>query len=385
MRTVGALLVVIAGCSVTLADPAGRACDDLHPCRDGRVCAAGICAAPSSSTPAPADAGDEACGDAGRCAEGTHCEEGACVGCTYVVSPSGSDTAAGTDEAPFKSLARLADALGPGVVGCLHTGTYAADVSVTRGGSAGAPSVLRSFPGERAKLNGRLIVAKTASFVTLARLDIDGTNGIGDSSPVVLATDITIEDCDLSSRNKDGCLRLGDPVDGDASRALVRRNRIHDCGIAKTNSASGVKVTHGRGIRIEDNTIYDNKDHGILFYPLGQDSIATGNVIDGNGRSVVFGGTDQDVASGNVVERNLLTFPTEPENVSSYYPGAVGQGNVVRNNCLFGGDESGGVPASPVGFVASDNTVADPRYVDRSKKDYRLEEGSACAPFLAGR
>ena len=208
------------------------------------------------------------------------------------MSPVGSDAATGTLDAPWKTLARLVDALGPGVVGCLRTGTYAADVYAGRGGSAGAPAVIRSFPGERAKLAGRLLVADTARFLTLARLDIDGTNATGDSSPVILATDVTIEDCDLTSRSKDGCLRLGDSSGAEASRALVQRNRIHDCGMEKTRSASGVKVVHGSEIRIVGNTIFDSKDHGILFYPRAERNLASGNVIDGNGSNVVFGGDD---------------------------------------------------------------------------------------------
>jgi hypothetical protein len=278
------------------------------------------------------------------------------------------------------------DALGPGVVGCLRTGTYAADLGVMHGGGAGAPAIVRSYPGERAKLVGRLLVLQTASFLTLSRLDIDGTNGTGDSGPVVLATDVSVEDCDLTSRNRDGCLRLGDPSGGDASRAVVQRNRIHDCGVAMTNSASGVKVANGSAIRIVDNVIYGNKDHGILFYPLAEASVATGNVIDGNGNNVVFGGTSNQTSSGNVVEHNVITFPTQPDNATSFFdPAAMGQNNVVRHNCLFGGGDGGaGLPASPSGFAASDNVVADPGYVDRAMNDYRLQPASTCAAVLTG-
>jgi parallel beta-helix repeat protein len=362
------LVVLLTGCGVALVDPAGRACDETHPCRDGRVCVAGVCSvsggtAPSSSSPTPAPVP---------------------VSCTHVVAPSGSDEAPGTPEAPFRTLARLARQLGPGVVGCLRTGTYAADLLVERGGTASAPAVVRSYPGERAKLEGRLLVMPTASFLTLAELDIDGTNTTGDSGPVVLAPDVTIEGCDLTSKNRDGCLRLGDPLATDASRAVVRKNRIHDCGTTTTSSASGVKVANGTGMRIVDNEIYGNKDHGILLYPSAQATVVTGNIVDGNGRNVVLGGTAKQTSNDNVIEGNVLTFPVQADSVASFFdPAAVGRNNVVRRNCLFGGGGAeGGIAASRVGFTAEGNVVGDPKYVDRAAHDFRLGAGSACASVL---
>ena len=89
--------------------------------------------------------------------------------------------------------------------------------------------------------------------------------------------------------------------------------------------------------------------------------------------------------NGNVVERNLITFSVDPDNVGSFFgPGPVGHDNVVRHNCLFGGGSDGGVPPSPIGFTASNNVVDDPHYVDRSAKDFRLEPNSPCAAALAG-
>lgn len=379
-----AAIVVASACSVALPDPAGRACDDTHGCHDGRVCRAGLCVDPSgvadAAPPGPvaSDAGG-GCGDAGACAEGTFCASGACRACTYVASPTGSDAASGSRDAPFATVARLAAMLGPDAVGCLRAGTYTGDVMIDRGGRSGAPAMLRSFPGERAKLVGRVLVRSTASFLVLADLDVDGTNTLGDSSPVVLATDVTVEGCDLTSKNRDGCLRIGDPEGADASRAVVRNNRIHDCGAASTNSASGIKVANASDVVVSGNVVYGCPDHGILIYPLARRTHATGNVLDGNGRNVVFGGTKTQTSNDNIVEHSILSSPVQPDNVAAFFdPASVGQGNVVRQSCLFGGGGEGGVPPSPVGFTATDNVVGDPRYVDRASHDYRLSPGSPC-------
>src|SRR4051794_12114924 len=88
---------------------------------------------------------------------GTGTASAADPGCTRVAAPGGSDSAAGTEAAPFATAQRLVDSLAPGDVGCLRQGTYAENVTVNRGGSSdGARVVLRSYTGERAKISGRL-------------------------------------------------------------------------------------------------------------------------------------------------------------------------------------------------------------------------------------
>src|SRR2546423_5420476 len=68
--------------------------------------------------------------------------------CTRVAAPGGSDSAAGTEAAPFASAQQLVDSLGPGDVGCLRQGPYQEDVTVNHGGSADDSALLvRSFPG----------------------------------------------------------------------------------------------------------------------------------------------------------------------------------------------------------------------------------------------
>src|SRR5438067_1459095 len=70
----------------------------------------------------------------------------AAVSCTNYASPTGSDTAAGTKAAPFKTVTRLASSLNPGETGCLIAGTYVEDVRVPKGRAPGSPIVLASDP-----------------------------------------------------------------------------------------------------------------------------------------------------------------------------------------------------------------------------------------------
>lgn len=67
--------------------------------------------------------------------------------CTRVASPNGSDSAAGTATAPFKTVGKLASSLHNGEVGCLHGGTYTQDVSIATAGIT-----LTSYAGENATI-----------------------------------------------------------------------------------------------------------------------------------------------------------------------------------------------------------------------------------------
>jgi hypothetical protein len=82
------------------------------------------------------------------------------VVCSKFAAPGGSDGNAGTGSALFRMVQKLIDALQPGQTGCLRSGAYAeADqsIDVTRGGAADDRRItIRSAPGERAELKGRL-------------------------------------------------------------------------------------------------------------------------------------------------------------------------------------------------------------------------------------
>src|SRR5213594_1008815 len=79
--------------------------------------------------------------------------------CTRVAAPGGSDSAAGTEAAPYRTAQRLVDSLSAGDVGCLRAGTYHEDVTFNRGGSGETARVtIRSYAGERATVSGRVYI-----------------------------------------------------------------------------------------------------------------------------------------------------------------------------------------------------------------------------------
>jgi hypothetical protein len=101
---------------------------------------------------------------------------GAAPSCDKVASLRGLDVNPGTEALPFRTAQKLAASLNPGQTGCLRAGTYSGNLTISRGGTSGAPVTIQSYPGERAVVIGRIWVPPGADFVTLSDLDLVGLN-----------------------------------------------------------------------------------------------------------------------------------------------------------------------------------------------------------------
>ena len=309
--------------------------------------------------------------------------------CDKYASASGSNAQPGTLERPFATAQRLIDSLTPGQTGCLRGGTFRENIRFNRGGSSGRPVTLRSQPGERAKVLGHVRVTRSADFVEVRMLDLDGSAAppcVGGADctiyagPWIEGDDAVFADNDVTNRNTAICFLIGQIADDPAERTRIENNRIHHCGrLPATNHDHGIYVDHAVDTRIEHNLIYDNADRGVQFYPKAERSIVRHNVFDGNGQNVHFG----QASSGNRIEGNLITNSGIRFNVESHQ--ATGAGNVVTSNCVYGGARASvgvpvpsGIQSPQVGFRADGNTHADPLYANRGAKDFRLRAGSPC-------
>ncbi len=316
---------------------------------------------------------------------GSPATAGASVSCDRVASTSGSDSNPGTQAQPFRTPTKLVGVLAAGETGCLRGGTYSSTSQTVK---MERPDVtLTSYPGERAKLVGRLWVARGADGVTVSSLDLDGRNSSNLPSPTINANDTVWRDNDVTNGHSATiCFHLGSGTYGHADRTLIENNRIHDCGkLPAENHHHGIYILHSRDSVIRDNLIYDNADRGVQFYPNAKRTRLVDNVIDGNGEGVMFAGLGDYASSDNVVARNIISNSKVRHNIESYWSGRVGSGNVARYNCLFASNKrsshynaSGGVSANRAGYKAVDNRVAKPRFVDRAAKDFRLRSESPC-------
>ena len=307
------------------------------------------------------------------------------IACDRVAAQGGSDGAAGTAAQPFGTAQRLVDSLDPGQTGCVR-GTLTGDMWIGRDGVTVA-----SEPGQRGKVVGQVKVQPGADGVTVRDLDLDGRRASGlNIGPAIYGNDATFIGNDVTNGNTAICFILGTfGHDGNirVQRTRIEGNRIHNCGmLPRNNLGHAIYVEHTQDARIIGNEIFDNADRGVQLYPNSQGTLVAGNVIDGNGVGVIFGGLNGESASNNVVRHNLITNPTARSAVESWYPADTpqGVGNVVEQNCVWGGSNL--ISTTFGGFTPADNRTVDPQYVDRAAKDFRLREGSPCAAVLeAGR
>jgi hypothetical protein len=311
-------------------------------------------------------------------------ESPAATSCDKFAAPTGVDTAAGTVGSPYRTAARLVGSLQPGQTGCLRAGLYEQNVAIERGGGAGAPITLSSYPGERATLRGRLRVKDTADHLIVEELDLDGRHP-GDTlpSPSVYGNDVTFRGNDVTNHHTGICFLLGSNDYGRAVRVTIERNRIHDCGVLPAqNHHHGIYIEHADTTHVVDNWIYDNADRGVQMFPDSQRAYVARNVIDGNGQGVSYA----RVSANNVVEHNVVSNSVLRWNIEDWE--LTGTGNVARQNCVWttrtgSYAREGGIMVSR-DFTAADNLIADPRFVNRVAKDFRLAAGSPCAVLLAG-
>lgn len=292
-----------------------------------------------------------------------------------VARPSACDQIASPSESPRTFV----ESLRRGEVGCLRDGVYR---SRNRDIKFATPDVtLSSYPGERAAVVGRIWISARADGVTVRDLLLNGRNSGASPSPTVNADHALFRGNEVTNRHTAVCFVLGDERYGRAEGTLIDRNRIHDCGeLPATNHDHGIYVAHASGTVISNNWIYENADRGVQLYPDADESVVTGNVIHANGEGVILGGGRSSASDGNLIAGNLITDSVVRGNVESSWQGPIGERNVVRGNCLFGGagDDGDGGLDDPDGFMSVDNRLVEPRYLDPGRGDFRLRHGSPC-------
>lgn len=313
---------------------------------------------------------------------------GAASGCHRVASPSGSDSAAGTEGAPFRTFRKLISVLQPGQYGCLRGGTYDEDPTIRVSGTPAAPITITSYPGEWATLYGRLSVEDQVTRVIVQHLTLDGAGAPNDGSsklpsPTVHGDNVAFVSNEVTNRHTAICFAVGNEDHGRAYNVDIVGNRIHDCGVLPpTNHQHGIYLHSPCCARVTDNWIHDNADTGLNLFPDADGNYFARNVVYGNGDNVSFAGRSKNgvcsSSDDNVFENNVLSHPRVRKNITSWSPcGRHGTGNVFRRNCIYPATFEG-----PEGYSLQNNLYVDPQYVNAGAADFRLRPGSPCAPLL---
>ncbi len=322
--------------------------------------------------------------------------------CTRYASPTGSDAWRGTRKRPFLTPQRLVRALPRGGRGCLLGGTYRANLNVRVGGSRKRPLILTTAPGHgRARINGIVQVSDTANWVRLERLVVDGRNPpVADGVAVKIFGDhVVLRDSEVTTGGERICVQTGDANGryGIAWYPLIERNRIHDCGNRAPGANKSYPSGHGlylqadRFARVRDNYIYDSNyggtlgGRGVQLWPDSQNAVVEHNVIDNsNAWNVIVSGSKYPTGTthGAKIRRNVMTNAVEYNLTTTWLGVAPQPGVEVTENCVSPGARGDFALTTWQGlhsYVERDNVRADPQYVNRTAKDFRLVEGSPCA------
>ncbi len=290
---------------------------------------------------------------------------------------------------PERSLSRVVDRLHPDRTVCLRRGVH--DLGGTL--SIEAPkTTIRNYPGERATILGLLRIEVTAPDSVIKNLTLDGRADPAFLSPLIYADRAVLRNNEITNGHTDICVHIDSYYeDPPPEGVLIEGNRIHDCGkLPAANHDHGIYVGDAVGTTIRDNWIYDNADRGIQLYSNADRTSITGNVIDGNGQGVLFGGGDGQTSDDNLVANNVISNSTVRHNVEDSWGGAIGSGNVARDNCVWTGrldyytgePVNSGIVGAAVGFTGFDNKIANPQYVGAGRNNLNLRPSSPCAALV---
>jgi Right handed beta helix region len=305
--------------------------------------------------------------------------------CDKYASTAGSDTIAdGSERFPYLTVGKLMANLDAGNTGCLvGPGTFTESGPVT---FSKPDLTLRSQdPDGRATIVGQVVIPTAAPRATLTALTIDGSTLSSTQIVIVRGSDAHIVGNEIRSNGQLVCVYAGPDSSGRAAGLLVEGNLIHKC-------ESGVGLVGTRGAHVVDNTIYrqnQSNSAGVRLSPDADSSTIEHNTIVNNFQGVRFAGDDSATSDSDHVERNVITNsnPVDPDgggNITFFWMGPIGMGNVADANCLDGGDSAnpGNVPNSHPGFTMPGfHSVGDPKYLNLTADTYTLQNGSGCAGY----
>ncbi|MBX6331679.1 MAG: right-handed parallel beta-helix repeat-containing protein, partial [Gemmatimonadaceae bacterium] len=254
-------------------------------------------------------------------------------GRSWYVAPSGTSSGAGTVDAPWDLPTALAGARGavqPGDTVWLRAGTYGpGSFHATSSGTAAAPIIVRQYPGERATIDGNLVVDGQYTWfwgfeLTSSTTSNTNLEAITSHCPGCRFINLVIHDVSGSG--------LGLWSEGPDQEAYG--NILYNVGYyapGATQWAHGIYAQNQTGTkRLINNLLFDTFGYGLHVY--GSDAAYLRNfTIDGN---VVVNsglGSGMDYQIGGTVPVENLTFT---HNMSYLSPGR--RSNTARIGYTWG-------------------------------------------------
>jgi hypothetical protein len=267
----------------------------------------------------------------------------------YYVSPTGSDTAAGTKAAPFKTLARAAKAATrAGTTVWVAPGTYAGGIRTTASGTSSA----RIYWVSTTKWGAKIVPPSSSSnnnawdnrgnYVSIIGFNVDGTNsgsgtkwthGIYTGGSYTMIADNHIHHIAKSvACTSAGGSAIG--VDSYYNGVLsdVVSNVVNDIGPAGCSFVQGIYVSTSGTIK--NNLSYRVSGAAIHLWHDATNVIITNNTAAASSFGMVVGGGDfyhSSAGANNVFVANNIVYDNQ-YGISEQ--GKTGTSNVYKNNLV---------------------------------------------------
>jgi hypothetical protein len=305
----------------------------------------------------------------------------------YYVSSTGSDTAAGTKSAPFKTLARAAKAATKASTTVwVAPGTYAGGIKTTANGT----STGRIYWVSTTKWGAKIVPPSSSSnnnawdnrgnYVSIIGFDVDGTNsGSGTKWTHGIYTGGSygmIQGNHLHNIAKSvACTSAGGSAIGVDSyyhgvKSDIVSNVVNDIGPAGCTYVQGIYVSTSGTIK--NNLVYRVGAVAIHLWHDATDVIITNNTVTSSNFGMVIGGGDfyyTSAGANNVYVANNIVYDNK-YGISEQ--GKTGTANKYVNNLVFqnptynislrnGLKDTGTISSNPL-FKAYSKTAATPDF-----------------------
>ncbi len=294
-------------------------------------------------------------------------------GRAYYVSVRGSDSSPGTLARPWRTIQKAASTLRPGQRALVRKGTYRENVQVTRPGTAARPITIAAYPRERPVIShadGPLEI--DTGYYRIRGFVLERAKGTS-------STNVYFQDdahhIELSGNEIRFSQDQGVFSEEETHHLQILGNRIHDNGLGHV---SGQHQSHGlyfqgRSHLAANNLIFSHPyGFGIQVYDQNSRSIIVNNTVTGSAHSgIVVGGSG---GVGNItIRNNILAFNAKygVQTDSDCPTGPV----AIDANVIFGNGD-GAVQRGCSTLRLGSNISSDPKFVSRSRRDFRLASGS---------
>lgn len=281
------------------------------------------------------------------------------TGCALYAAPapSGADTSDGSQAHPFATVGKLLSSLRPGQTGCLlPRSVFTEHVVVGVGGGPTAPIRLN---GQGAALRGGVEFTQSSHDVILSRLAIQSAPGFDYPAMVVLSgyhNQLVTNGFTGNLQEKAvSCISVVH-----ANRSVVDHNSFAHCTASPSGAvtAPAIAVAVSNHLQLTNNVVQDEAGDAVALTPNAQYTLVERNYLVNNLSGILIGGDAKTASNGNHVLHNSVAW-SKTVNVHADFPGPVGRGNVVADNCIFHAGHDNLV--SPRGgFSTSGNVAANP-------------------------